>query len=152
MHPNATALIAFCDGEAAGLRGRWIARHVDRCTRCREEARRIRTEKHQLLAVTGTPDFAPGLDRLLSAASEWRAGNNRAAQLELRNGVRTQIELYFGAPALSVMEKPGMPAQELFARTHDLMEAFLGPEAAEAVREDVLLGMDCSTLSEETQR
>jgi hypothetical protein len=89
---------------------------------------------------------------MLASAAEWSEGDNRSAQLELRNGVRSQIELYFGASAVSVMEKPGMPAQELFARTHELMAAFLGPEAAGAIRDDVLLGMDCTTLIVETPR
>ena len=151
MHPNAAALIGFCDGEARGLHGRWVARHVNRCSRCGEEVRRIQSEK-RLLAAAGLSEPAPGLDRMLASAAEWSDGDNRAAQLELRNGVRSQIELYFGAPAVSVMEKPGMPAQELFTRTHELVDAFLGPEAAGAVRDEVLLGMDCTTLIVETPR
>jgi hypothetical protein len=36
-----------------------------------------------------------------------------------------------------------MPAEELLGRASEILDVFLGPAAAEAVRDEVLGGLDC---------
>jgi hypothetical protein len=61
----------------------------------------------------------------------------------LRSRLRWQIETYFGSSAVAVVERPGMPAEELLGRASEILDVFLGPAAAEAVRDEVLGGLDC---------
>jgi anti-sigma factor RsiW len=149
MHPKFAGLVAYCDGNTGTLRSRWIAAHIIRCARCRAEVQRIRDEKEFLARSTGGIDMRQGLARVLSSAAAWRDDHGRAAQAELKDCVRSQIELYFGARAISVVEKPDVPAEQLLARSCEVIGAFLGTDAAAAVRDDVLLAMG-SGLSQDT--
>jgi anti-sigma factor RsiW len=140
MHPNIAALVAFCDGEAAANRSRRIARHLSGCGKCSSELRRIRSEKDELSAGPAMPvmDTRKGLAGVMAAVANWRTG---AAACELRARLREQIETYFGSHAILVVDRPGMPAEELLGKAGEILDVFLGPAAAEAVRDDVLGGL-----------
>jgi hypothetical protein len=69
----------------------------------------------------------------------------------LKNRLRWQVETYFGSPALLVVERPGIGAEELLGRTGEMLDVFLGPNAAEAVRDDVFRGLSLAGPAEETR-
>jgi len=142
MHPSLGALVAFCDGEARGNASR-IARHVSRCEECSEHLRRIRNEKDELSVGSAMPvmDSGKGLAGVVAAMASWRGSADGAAASELRSRLRQQIGTYFGFPAITVVERPGIPAEELLGRTSELLDVFLGPAAAEAARDDILSGL-----------
>jgi hypothetical protein len=82
----------------------------------------------------------------------WQQGRNGAAASELKGRLRWQIETYFGSPALSVVERPGMRPEELLGKAGEILDVFLGPDAAEAVRDDVFRGLEWAGPTEETCR
>jgi hypothetical protein len=55
--------------------------------------------------------------------------------------LREQIETCFGSRAIQVVERPGMPAEELLGRTSEILDVFLGPAAAESVKDHALSGL-----------
>jgi len=155
MHPSSAGLIAFGDREEGLVRRRWMAKHLSKCEKCRGELRRIRTEKEQLsLGTTAVApeDLQPGLAALLSSMAAWRESRTVVLASEVKRRVRSQIEMYLGAPAVSLVEWPGMRAEELFANAGEILAALLGPKAAEALRDDVLGGLDCAGAAAETHR
>ncbi len=144
MHTRSAALIAFCDAETGAYRSRRIARHLSKCETCRDQLRRIESEKDELSSAgarapaIGGPQ---GLAGVLSAIAAWQDGQSCAAASELKSRLQWQIETYFGSPAVRVVERPGIRAEELLGRTSEILDVFLGPNAAEAVRDDVLSGL-----------
>jgi len=150
MHPSRAGLIAFGDAEAGSTGRRRIAGHLSRCEKCRSELRRIQSEKHQLsfdASACATVDPQPGLAWLLSSMASWRDGRSGGLGTEIKSRARTQIELYLGSPAISLVERrPGGPPEELLANTGLVLDALLGPEAADAVRDDVLNGLECAAM------
>jgi len=143
MHPSLAALIAFCDGEAGTARSRRIAKHLSKCERCRNHQWRIRSEKDELSAGLAVPsiDHPEGLAGLLSAIAIWQQSPAAPGAAELKSRLRWQIETYFGSAAVAVVERPGMPAEEMLGRASEVLDVFLGPSAAEAVRDDTLRGL-----------
>lgn len=145
MHPKRAALIAFSDHEGDPVVGRRIASHLSRCTMCRDEVERIRTEKDELSPRAGlSPGMEPGLRSLLASIAAWQAGRSGGTAADLKSRVRSQIEVYLGVPSVSVVERPGMRAEELLAKAGQVLDVFLGPAAAQAVRDEVLCGLDCT--------
>ena len=142
MHIRSAALIAFCDAETGACRSRRIARHLAKCERCRDQLRRIEREKEELSAGATAPaiDSLQGLAGVRSAIATWQDGRSWATA-ELQNRLRWQLETYFGAPALQAVDRPGIRAEELLGRTSEMLDVFLGPNAAEAVSDDVLSGL-----------
>lgn len=163
MHPRSAVLMAFCDAEAdAGPSGR-IAHHLQKCERCRNELQRIQDEKDNFSnfdgSVDGTvdgsvpaTDATRGLAAVLAAIAAWKDGRLGGLAPRVRNRVRDQLEMYFGSEAASLMDRPGIRADQLLARTLELADAFLGRNAADALRDDVLRGLDCAGLNTETCR
>jgi hypothetical protein len=151
MHTRCAALIAFCDAETGTSRSRRIARHLAKCERCRHHLRRIEREKEELSAGAMAPaiDSPQGLAKVLSAIATWQDGRSWATS-ELKNRLRWQLETYFGSPALLVVEPPGIRVEELLGRTSEMFDVFLGPSAAEAVRDEVLSGLGFAGPAEET--
>jgi anti-sigma factor RsiW len=148
MHPRTAALVAFSDAELGPARSRRIARHLQNCSKCQASLERISKEKHDFSALPGElgpAGIQEGLTALLQAIARW----HEPAAPELRSRARAQIEIYFGHGAASLMERPGVRADELLAETLALMAAFLGQEAAEAVVGDILRGLDCAALTAE---
>ena len=94
-------------------------------------------------------DSPQGLAKVRSAIATWQDGRSWAAS-ELQNRLRWQLETYFGTPALLVVERPEMRAEELLGRTSEMLDVFLGPEAAQAVRDDCLSGLSFAAPAEET--
>jgi len=152
MHPRSATLIAFCDAEAGAGRSRRIARHLSKCEQCRQQLLRIQSEKEELSARAAAPaiDSRPGLAAVRSAIAAWQSGRHGAAASELRARLRWQIETYFGSPAVSVVERPGIPAEEMLGRASEILEVFLGPGVAEAVKDDVFRGLDLAEPAGET--
>jgi len=144
MHPSNARLLAYCDAEAGAEQSRRIAGHLSRCEKCRGRVREIRGEKDELSASAASeaPATPPGLAAVLSAMEAWRKGRAGGLASELKRRVRSEIETYFGSPAILVIERPGARAEELLGRASGMFEVFLGPDAADAVREDVLRGLD----------
>ena len=151
MHTRSAALVAFCDAETGDYRSRRIARHLAKCERCRDQLRRIEREKEELSAGALPPaiDSLPGLAGVRSAIATWQDGQSWATSV-LQNRLRWQVETYFGSPALLVVECPGIRAEELLGRTSEMLDVFLGPNAAEAVRDDCLSGLSFAGPAEET--
>jgi anti-sigma factor RsiW len=153
MHTRNAALVAFRDAETGAYRSRRIARHLAKCERCRDRLRRIENEKEELSAGA----MAPAIDRphgsagVRSAIATWQNGQSWATS-ELKNRLRWQLETYFGSPVLLVVDRPGMRAEELLGRTSEMLDVFLGPNAAEAVRDDCLSGLSFAGPAEETCR
>ena len=153
MHIRSAALLAFCDAETGAYRRRRIARHLAKCERCRGQLRRIEREKEELSAGAMAPaiDGLRGSAGVLSSIATWQGGQSWAIS-ELKSRLRWQLETYFGSPALEVVERPGIRAEELLGRTSEMLDAFLGPNAAEAVRDDCLSGLGFAGPAEETCR
>jgi hypothetical protein len=143
MHPSSATLVAYCDAEAGADRSRGIAKHVSKCEKCHDQLRRIRSEKEELSAGAAAPamDSNQGLAGVLSAIASWQSSQTSVAAGELKNRLRWQIETYFGSPAALVVERPGIRAEELLGKTSEMLEVFVGPDAAEAVRDHVLRGL-----------
>lgn len=154
MHPRSATLIAFCDAEAGAGRSRRIARHIAKCEKCRSELERIRRERDELATRAAAPavDSRPGLAAVQSAIAAWQEGRNGEASSELRARLRWQIETYFGSQAALAVESPDVRAEEMFGKASEMLEVFLGPDAAEAVRDDVFRGMDLARPAGETCR
>lgn len=152
MHIRSAALVAFCDAETGVYRSRRIAGHLAKCERCRDRLRRIEREKEELSAGAMAPaiDGPQGLAGVQSAIAMWRDGQSRATS-ELKNRLRWQVETYFGSPALLDVDRPGIRAEELLGRTSEMLDVFLGPNAAEAVRDDCLSGLSFAGPDEETR-
>ena len=53
---------------------------------------------------------------------------------------------------LVVVERPGIRAEELLGKASEILEVFLGANAAEAVKDDVLRGLDWTGTAGETCR
>jgi hypothetical protein len=151
MHIRRAALVAFCDAETGAYRSRRIARHLANCEGCREKLRRIEREKEALSAGAGAPaiDSLQGLAGVRSAIAAWQDGRSWATS-ELKNRLRWQLETYFGSPALLEVDRPGIQAEELLGRTSEMLDVFLGPNAADAVRDDCLSGLSFAGPAEET--
>lgn len=149
MHPRTPTLIAFCDAQFDSARGRRIASHLQHCPKCRAELQRIESEKACFAAVQagGAPDM--DVQRGLAAVLAVIAGWQEVAEPELRSRVREQIETYFGPGAAALFERPDVRAEELLAKTLALAATFLGRNAAEAVVDEIVLGLDCADLSAE---
>ena len=155
MHPRITTLIAYGDGETGAERSRRIAKHLSKCEKCHEELRRIEREKDELsVRETGDArgDLQPDLAGLLTSVAAWREGRTAVLASNVMSRVRWQLEVYLGSAAASHLERPDMRAGELLAKTGEVLEAFLGPAAADAVREDVLAGLECARAAAETHR
>ena len=154
MHPKTATLIAFSDSEADVLRRRLIARHLQKCETCRLELRRIQREKDDLSALAGQPipDLKRSLAEVLSAVAGWREAEDNTASPELKARVRAQVETYFGSGAASLVEQPDLRADELLGKVLDLVSIFLGQDAAEAVVDDLLRGLNCAALTAEAHR
>ncbi|HEY9141189.1 MAG TPA: hypothetical protein VIN93_09870 [Bryobacteraceae bacterium] len=154
MHPRRATLISFFDAEAGAERSRRVARHLAKCEKCRNQLRGIERERHELSACAAAPaiDNRQGLAGVRSAMATWQQGRNGAAASELKGRLRWQIETYFGSPALSVVERPGMRPEELLGKAGEILDVFLGPDAAEAVRDDVFRGLEWAGPTEETCR
>jgi anti-sigma factor RsiW len=144
MHPRTATLVAFSDAELGPARAERIARHLWECPQCQTELDRISKEKSHLSGGPGA-DAAPGLASLLATVARWQ----EPPTPELRDRARAQIEMYFGSGAPSFVDRPGIRADELLAKTLALTAAFLGPEAAEAVVGEILDGLDCAALTAE---
>jgi hypothetical protein len=86
-------------------------------------------------------DSRESLAGVLSAIACWRRKPGGPGASELKSRLRWQIETYLGSPAVLVMDRPGMPAEELLAKASEILDVFLGPSAAEAVIDDVLDGL-----------
>jgi anti-sigma factor RsiW len=140
MHRSNATLVAFCDGQGTPAGNRRVAAHLASCDQCRQRLRQIQTEKDEIAASAAAPlpDDGAGLAGILSAIQAWRQGRGGPAAAQLRTRLHDQIETFFGAPTLSAIERPGVRPEELLARTTTLLEVFLGPDAAEALRDDVL--------------
>jgi hypothetical protein len=155
MHPSTAGLIAFCDAQAGSARRHRIANHLSKCGKCRGELRRIQSEKDELSTggISGAAkDLEAGLAELLSSMGAWQDGRTVVLASGVKRGVRSQLELYLGSPAVSLMERPGMPAEELLANACEILHALLGPAAAAAVRDEMLGGLDCARQAAETDR
>ena len=152
MHPKSAEFIAFCDGEAGA--GRGMQKHLAKCEKCRDEVRRIRSEKETLAAGFVAPGAgnAAGLSGVLSAMAAWRRNRSAEAASELRSRLRWQIETYCGAPALRMLDQPELRTEELLGKTGEMLDIFLGPRAGEAVRDEVFRGLDWAALAGETER
>lgn len=153
MHTRSAALMAYCDAETSATRSRRIARHLAKCESCRDQLRRIETEKKELSAGAVAPAIGGRRDLagVLSAMAAWQGGRSWAAS-ELNSRLRRQIETYFGSPAVRVVERPGIRAEELLGETSEMLDVFLGPDAAEAVRDDCLSGLSFAGPAGETCR
>jgi len=154
MHPSRARLIAFCDAEAGDAAKRRIAAHVAKCAVCREQLDRIQREKVELAAGLATPpaEGHQNLPALLTAIAAWREGRNTAAANELRARLRAQLDMYLGARAAAAAGCRDIREEELFGRTCEMMETFLGPGAAEALRDEIFRGVDWAKAAEETCR
>jgi len=86
-------------------------------------------------------DSWESLAGLLSAIACWRRNPAGPGASELKSRLRWQIEKYLGSPAVLVVDRPGMPAKELLGKTSEILDVFLGPAAAEAVRDEMLGGL-----------
>jgi hypothetical protein len=145
--------MAFCDAETGAYRSRRIARHLAKCESCRDLLRRIEREKNELSADAMAPaiDGRQGLAGVRSAIAAWQGGQSWAAS-ELMSRLRWQIETYLGSPAVGLVERPGIRAEELLGQTSQILDVFLGPDAAEAVRDDVLSRLGFAGPAEEACR
>lgn len=154
MHARRSALLAFCDGEAGTDRSRRIASHLARCEKCRDRLRLIQSEKDELSAGDAKPAMGSkrALAGVLTAMATWQGTKTTVAKSELTRRLRWQIETYFGSPAVSVVEGHGIRVEELLGKTSEMLDVFLGPSAAEAVKDDVLRGLSCARLGVETWR
>lgn len=154
MHPETATLIAFSDSEAAVLRSRLIARHLQKCEKCRLELRRIQREKNDLSALGGqlAADLKRGLAEVLSAVAGWREAGANTASPQLKGRVRAQVETYFGSGAASLVEQPDVRVDELLGNVLNLVAVFMGRDAAEAVVDDLLRGLNCAALTAEVDR
>jgi hypothetical protein len=85
-----------------------------------------------------------------SAIATWQDGQSWATS-ELKNRLRCQLETYFGSPALLAVDRPGIRAEELLGRTGEMLDVFLGPDAAQAVRDDCLSGLSFAGPAGETR-
>jgi hypothetical protein len=153
MHPSRAGLVAFCDAQAGAARSRRVARHLSQCENCRGELRRIQKEKDELskTGISGAAeDLAAGLAELRSSMAAWRDGRTEVLASDVKSRVRAQLEVYLGSPAVSLMERPGMRAEELLANAGEVLHVLLGPAAAEAVQDDVLGGLHCARRAAET--
>jgi anti-sigma factor RsiW len=150
MHIRSAALVAFCDAETGASRSRRIAAHLAKCERCRDRLRRIEREKEELSAGAVAPaiDSPQGLAGVRSAMATWQDGQSWATAA-LKNRLRWQLETYFGFPALLAVDRRGIRTEELLGRTSEMLDVFLGPDAAEAVRDDCLSGLSFAGPAEE---
>jgi hypothetical protein len=139
MHRGDTNLTGFCDGEDGALAHRRTAAHLSACEPCRQRAAQIQSEKTQIAERRGSPPLsaADALPGLLAAITAWRDGKNTGASAELQRRVQEQIETYFGAPASEVLKRPNMRPEELRAATAQVLEMFLGEDAAAALDDEV---------------
>ena len=149
MHPRTATLIAFCDGEVGEEQSRRIDRHLSTCEACREQVRRIRAESQDLAACAAPrePDDAQDLAGVRTAMAAWKEGRAERVATELKSRLRRQVETYFGSPAILVVDRPGTTPEQLLGRTGEIFDVFLGPEGAEAVRDDVFRELDWAEIS-----
>jgi hypothetical protein len=121
-----------------------MAKHLARCETCRCEMRRIHRERTALAADLAMPEIERrrGLAGVLSSIADWRRNSTGAAELKSR--LRTRIETYFGSSAILMVERSGMPAEELLGKTNEMLDVFLGQAAAEGIANDVLSGLSCA--------
>jgi hypothetical protein len=143
MHIRSAALVAFCDAETGAYRSRRIAGHLAKCEPCRGQLRRIEKEKAELSAGAVAPAIGglPGLAGVLSAIATFQSSQSSAAASELKSRLRWRIETYLGSPALLALERPGIRTEDLLGTTSQMLDVFLGPDAAEAVTDDCLSGL-----------
>jgi hypothetical protein len=90
-------------------------------------------------------DNRKSLAGVLSAIACWRKNPAGPGASELKSRLQWQIETYLGSPAVLVVDRPDMPAEELLGKASEILGVFLGPAAAEAVRDDVLGGLGSAT-------
>jgi len=81
----------------------------------------------------------------------WRQGRTFGLSSEIRRRAHSQIEFYLGTPAVSLVEQAGTRAEDSLARATQILETLLGPEAAEAVRDRVLSGLECARTALESR-
>jgi hypothetical protein len=89
---------------------------------------------------------------VLTTMTTWQGTKTTVAKSELTRRLRWQIETYFGSPAVSVVEGHGIRVEELLGKTSEMFDVFLGPSAAEAVKDDALRRLSCARLRVETWR
>jgi hypothetical protein len=137
-------LIAYCDAEGDASRSRRIANHLSKCEKCRKQAQTIQAEKRMLSAAADRPpmDTGSGLSGVLSAMAAWKSDRTSIAASQLRDRLRRQIHTYFGSPTVRVVERPGIRAEELLGKANEMLEVFLGANAAEVVIDDVVRELD----------
>ena len=151
MHPSSATLTAFCDAELAPGRQHRVSRHLAQCEPCRKRLAQIRSEKDRLSAPgEPAPAGRDDLAAVRSAMAAWQEGRNSAAASELKARLRWQLQTYFGSAAALAVERPDIRAEEMLGKASEMLEAFLGPDAAQAVSDDVLGGLDWVAPAQET--
>ena len=97
-----------------------------------------------LSAGEGRPamDTGSGLNGVLSAMAAWQGDRTSMAASQLRDRLRRQIQTYFGSPTVRVVERPGIRAEELLGKANEMLEVFLGANAAEVVIDDAVRELD----------
>jgi hypothetical protein len=141
MHPDIASLVAWCDGE---VRDRsQIEQHLSQCPRCRTCVDQIRSQKESLTSSVDSFPVEDGeLARLMTAIAAWEGGRNIGAASQLRRRLREQIELFCGSATLEALDRPGIKAENLLGTSAEILEAFLGSDAAQAIQDDVLRELD----------
>ena len=144
MHPDNATLVAFSDGEIGADGNRRVSAHLANCHACRDRVSRIRDERAELgTGAAAPPPMDPqGLAKVLSAIAAWQGDQCTAAASELKSRLRWHIETWFGAPAVLTMDRPGIRALEMLGQANEMIEVFLGPDAAQATNDVVLHRLD----------
>ena len=106
--------------------------------------RESRQRREMLSADAGRPamDTASGLNGVLAAVAAWQSDRSSMAASQLRDRLRRKIQTYFGSPTVRAVERPGIRAEELLGKTNEMLEVFLGANAAEVVIDDVVRELD----------
>jgi hypothetical protein len=116
---------------------------------------RIEDEKRalSLQAMDLAPDPPqPDMKGLFSSMSAWSQGQTAGLEARIQHRVREQLDIYLGSQAISLLERPELPTAELLARSGEVLETLLGPMAGDAVRDEMLSGMNCARAAAETER
>ncbi len=144
LHPRLSNLIAFRDGELSGRQARRVENHLAQCRRCRNECGRIAAET-QAFAMAGSClpqlDLARGVSDVLSRiAARQEMANDARAEAAVRERLREQLQIFFGAGAAKLADPAGSPDSDVLRKADRLFTAFLGRPAAEMVLDEIRNG------------
>jgi anti-sigma factor RsiW len=142
--------MAYQGGDLSAWPARKVARHMDRCSKCRAELDRMKQEVGQFLELrtpltVKVPQIDAGFADLLGNIREWQSTRREAIRPKIHEHIKAQIETFFGSQVAQSVRNAGSEKEDVpavLSSVEPLFSAFLGQKAAALLTSGAFEGVD----------